>query len=208
MKFKKWIGTNKSELKQKIENLYYTDYPIQGNEGHALIVVTLLAYDRNKYVTIQYGEIIDSIKSGYIYKSIDGKRKMSRKELFSLPTEVNKAIPSSLDVANELKKFRREKVSYCVWIGNKRTEFGSIAYAVNFVKNRIKHTVEDIVITRKSENKTSWSHEQILEVCKNDVFDHHVRNGSARCSGFLSKKHFRKLQIEASKRFCATLPTS
>ena len=181
--------------------MYYKDYPIEGNESSDLIAIELLAYDRNKYVTVKYKELIDSIKSGYIYKLVEGDKKfLSKNDVFSLPVEVGEGRPSRKDIANELKSSRHKKTSYNVWIDGKREEFDTILSAVNFVRNRIKHTVHDVEITRQVKNKNFWTNETIVEICGIYVHDYVSRKNSARCSGFLSKKHFRVLQKLAQQR--------
>lgn len=56
MKFKKWNGTNKSELKQKIESTYYNDYPTKPIGGS------------NPYHCCAYCEVSCPEINGNLYK--------------------------------------------------------------------------------------------------------------------------------------------
>lgn len=180
--------------------MYYTDYPIEGNESSDLIPIELLAYDRDKYVTVKYKDVVESTKSGYIYKFNGGKKYLSKKELFSLPTQAGDSFPSKRNIAKELKDSRKKKTSYSVWIDDTRSKFDTLDSTLGFVRGRISNTVHDIEILREIRKKNSWQQDTILEICENNVYDYVSRKNSARSSGFLSKKHFRALQRLAEQR--------
>ncbi|WP_087864421.1 hypothetical protein [Comamonas thiooxydans] len=95
--------------------LFTTDYPIEGNEAHSWIQVQLLAYDRNRYVAVQHGAVIEWIKAGYVRKAKASSapvKYLSRKDLYSLPREVGGPKPSCFAVHLELKAYRKRETDY------------------------------------------------------------------------------------------------
>lgn len=68
--------------------MLFTDYPMAPNQPEGFVPVTVLSYDRNKYVTVQYAGHLHSIKRGYLRRNAQGDGYVSLLELYSLPTEV------------------------------------------------------------------------------------------------------------------------
>lgn len=93
---------------------FFTDYPVVGNPDGKRVPVQLLAYDRNKYVTVSYNGHTDKVKSGYITDA-EGKPTPGYKNtLYELPYEVGgPAVPRREAVA-ALKKLYRRGMSYIV----------------------------------------------------------------------------------------------
>ena len=173
--------------------MFYTDYPMIGNESRQEIEVALLTYDRNKYVTVKFGDYEDSVKSGYIYKYVSGKKKsLSKKDILSLPACPEDRLPSRKSVENEIKLSRKRKTTYTVWVSNERVDFDTLKSMIKYVIHKTTSTSDDICVSRCVTSKHSWSTTPIFEIEGNEIFEY-GRNGVARSSGWLSKRHYRML---------------
>lgn len=181
---------------------FYTDYPIAGNEEGVVVAIELLAYDRNKYLTVRFGDSTEEVKTGYVYKVINGKTKkwLSTKDILSLPTSTDAKAPTQRDIHSELKSKRSKKTTYSVWVGGTRSEFNTLKEVFAFVFPFVTNTTKDIVVMKEFRSKHSWYNAAIVEVTGNDVWDFPERRRGARNSGVLSKKYFRELQKLAQYR--------
>lgn len=180
--------------------MFYTDYPISGNESGQEIQVSLLAYDRNKYVTVKFQDYEDSVKSGHIYKYVSGKKKfLSKKDVLSLPACVGDAAPSRKLVESEIKLARKRKTTYTVWVGTNKRDFYTLKSMLKYVIHKISSTGENIYASRCVKSKYSWDTTPIFEIEGSQVFEY-GRNGVARSSGWLSNKNYRNISGVAYKR--------
>lgn len=103
----------------------YTDYPVGAHTG--TIKVELLAYDRDKYVTVRAGTDVEDVKTGYLFQDKDLKRHLSVITLYSLPSEEGKPVPTRLKAHAEMMKHRRRhKTRYSLWVGDKRFEYSNL----------------------------------------------------------------------------------
>lgn len=84
----------------------YTDYPLVENQAKGPVAVTVLAYDRNLYCTVQYAGHTYEVKSGYIYRDEAGTKSLRLIDLYSLPRDVGAAKPSRREVFEELRAKR------------------------------------------------------------------------------------------------------
>lgn len=173
--------------------MFHTDFPISGNESGQEVQLNLLAYDRNKYVTVKFQDYEDSVKSGYIYKYVSGKKKfLSKRDVMSLPISVKGIAPSRKSIEEEIKCSRKRKTTYTVWIGTNKRDFYTLKSVLKYVIHKMKSTSEDIYVSRCVKSKYSWDTTPIFEIEGSQVFEY-GRNGVARSSGWLSNRHYRML---------------
>lgn len=68
----------------------WTDYPLSNKPDHypEFVEVEVLAYDRNKYVVVEYDGRQHTIKAGYLYSTKSANAEDLEKELAALPESV------------------------------------------------------------------------------------------------------------------------
>lgn len=175
---------------------YYTDYPITGNEVGDDVEIEVLSYDRNKYLTVLYRGNTDEVKTGYVYKLTNqGRKSLSVQELYSLPINQGATKPTRLEVSLKLKARRKRKTQYRVWSGNRSFMFDSLQSVLKWIVKQIKtDSTLSLSVLREVRGKGSWSSKAVVDIEGALVYDITDNKQGARCSGFLSKKHYRKLQ--------------
>jgi hypothetical protein len=98
-------------------NIAFTDYPLDECVGALMVEVEMLAYDRDKYVTVRYGEQVTSIKRCYLYLAPDMEKLVTRKQLYRLPLEVDGSMRTRRQVHHEMMlDRRRKKTTYDLFI--------------------------------------------------------------------------------------------
>ncbi len=104
---------------------YYTDYPINGVDG--VKEVEVLAYDRNKYVTVLFQGKTTAIKAGYLMQDEALTKPVLRRQLLALPAEEGGSVPSRREIHAELKQMRRQhRTSYTLLVGDEAHEYRSL----------------------------------------------------------------------------------
>lgn len=138
----------------------FTDYPIDGATG--VIEVAMLAYDRNKYVTVQYGNTIEEVKSGYLYLDAGLKQPYGARRLYALPLEVDGTVPTRRQAHAELMgRRRRHQTKYVLWVGEVRHQYRHLHEALrHFGRACDEH---NCVLMRNKDNGRTWSSECFVE---------------------------------------------
>lgn len=137
----------------------FTEYPLQNSQG--VIAVDLLAYDRNKYVTVGVGSATEEVKAGYLFCDEALKKRVSDRQLYALPQKLGGASPTRLEVHKELKAIRRRHVTlYIVWVGNSRCEYRSLHAALRHFGRMCQK--EDCEVMRQRFRKFSSVSDSII----------------------------------------------
>lgn len=177
---------------------YFTDYPIEGNADGAMVQVELLAYDRNKYITVKYKGEIDEVKSGYIYSDPAVLRSLTQKEVFALPQTLHARRPHKLHIAQELRKARITKVTYLLRLfdsgkalSTKLTPFKSRSDAIRAFIAELDKGLEGrcIFLSRKINNSRMSSIDDMLGVEEGEYFE----TGSRGRTGRVTRKDYIKI---------------
>lgn len=138
----------------------YTDYPLIENTPTQMYVVDVLAYDRNKYLALQYNDEIHWVKAGYVYKDPVSYKTLSRNALLKLPVRVGLMAPSRKEVAREIKLGRAKKTIYTVVTDTHTTVYKNLNKALNRFKQTWRST--ETKLFRKVSRSYSFSHECLL----------------------------------------------
>lgn len=117
---------------KQLNTIGFTDYPIDGQSDDSIHQIKLLAYDRNKYATVQLqnGHITD-IKTGYVFQDPTLSKHINIRVWFSLPTELDGAIPTRKQVQANLKAIWKRKTYYKVYVASSSLEVPSIVKRFN-----------------------------------------------------------------------------
>lgn len=138
----------------------FTDYPLNGSTG--VIEVTVLAYDRNKYVTVRHGETLESVKSGYLYRDVQLRHWFGESWLYALPEEVGGPVPTRKAVHAELRAIRRRhRTTYTLWVGDKKHPYGTLKAALRHFGRVFRD--QDCALSRQQEVRHSWRQDSIVE---------------------------------------------
>lgn len=140
----------------------YTDYPLPEHQG--AVKVQLLAYDRNKYVTVDFQGFCEGVKSGYLFSDAALSTPLTWAALFRLPRSVEHRWPTRKAVAAELKARRKRKTHYFLWLGEKRRTVGTLKAALRLIA-RDRQTV-DCMLDRRTEFMSTT----LLETERGSVF--------------------------------------
>ena len=139
----------------------YTDYPIEGNPDSKVIEVELLAYDRNKYVTVRRGDVTESVKSGYLYRDPAQARWIGRMVLALLPKEEGEKPPTRREIAAERKERRDCRTTYVLWVAKVRHPYATLAAVMrHFARS---YATADCVLMRFQCRGYSSTTECVLE---------------------------------------------
>lgn len=129
----------------------YTDYPLPEHQG--VVKVQLLAYDRNKYVTVDFQGFYEGVKSGYLFADAALTKHLTWAKLYSLPRSVEHHWPTRKEVAAELKARRKRKTHYFLWLGDERRSVGTLKAALRLIA-RDRRKV-DCMLDRRTEFMTT-----------------------------------------------------
>lgn len=177
---------------------YFTDYPIQGNADGAMVQVELLAYDRNKFITVKYKGEVDEVKSGYIYSDPAVLRRLTQNEVFALPLTPQARRPQKLHIARELRKARITKVTYLLrrfeageTMSTKLTPFKSRSDAIRAFIAELDNGLEGrcLFLSRKINNSRMSSIDDMLGVEDGEYFE----TGSRGRTGRVTHKDYVKI---------------
>lgn len=164
----------------------YTDYTINGSTG--IIQVEALSYDRNKYVTVRYGNIIDEIKSGYLYLDPGLQHFIGQRRLYALPMEPGEKPRTRRQVHAELMiNRRRHKTTYVLYLGEEKYVHDQLGDALRHFGRVFRQ--RDCWLMKKSETKNCWSSEAVVE-SENGELIIPVRCGRASIAIFHTR-HYR-----------------
>lgn len=104
---------------------FYTDYPINGTDG--VKEVEVLAYDRNKYVTVRFQGKTTAIKAGYLRQDEALTNPVLRRQLRVLPVKEDGSVPTRREIHAELKQMRRQhRTAYTLLVGDDAYEYRSL----------------------------------------------------------------------------------
>lgn len=137
----------------------FTDYPIDGYNG--VHQVEVLAYDRDKYATVRIGSSVEDVKSGYLFRDPALTRHLSRVSLYRLPQEVGEPADSHEEVQRELKRLRRRRADYTLWVGDIAHQYKSLAEALGHM-SRVPCT-ETTLLRRCRHFKCGFVSECLME---------------------------------------------
>lgn len=129
----------------------YTDYPLPEHQG--VVKVRLLAYDRNKYVTVDFQGYCDGVKSGYLFSDAALTKHLTQAKLYRLPRSVDQSWPTRKAVAAELKAGRKRKTHYFLWLGDERRTVGTLKAALRLIARDRKKV--DCMLDRRTEFLTT-----------------------------------------------------
>lgn len=108
----------------------FTDYPIEGNPDSVVIEVEVLAYDRNKYVIVRRGDVVEEIKSGYLLSDAGLTKHFGRKFFYSLPQAVGGRWPTRREIHAEYAQHRVRTTTYTLWVGNAKHKYATLDAAL------------------------------------------------------------------------------
>lgn len=93
----------------------FTDYPVEGNPDSKVVEVTVLAYDRDKYATVEYNGTQSDVKTGYIFKDPELKVYFNNRVWYTTPREVGLPTQTKLRACREYKHSAKKSIWYSVW---------------------------------------------------------------------------------------------
>lgn len=124
--------------------------------------VTLLAYDRDKYVTVQGAGEPYSVKLGRVFADAALTRRLNAYRVFGLPTEVGGTKPRRQAVQAEIRAVRqRRHTSYTLWVGSVRTHCRTLAEAL--LHFRLRYRTHDCALMLYRTRGRCWSTVPVLE---------------------------------------------
>lgn len=114
----------------------YTNYPFPelGDPG-IVRQVRVIAYDRNKYATVLVGNIVSTVKAGYLYSDKELSKRFRNSKWYNVPVIAGDPLPTRREMAAE-KKDDRVAVSYKLYangfIIKKKTRDAALTCARKF----------------------------------------------------------------------------
>lgn len=163
----------------------YTDYPVNGSTG--VIKVEMLAYDRDKYVTVRHGDNIEEVKTGYLFQDDKLQQFFNMTHFCSLPSELNESKPTRRQVCAEVMAHRRRHhTTYTLWIGKNIQTYRNLHQALRHFGRVFRE--QDCALFRSRAIGRTWSSESFVE-SEGGVLVIPVRAGTMR--GLLSAHHRR-----------------
>lgn len=109
----------------------FTNYPLLGIDDQ-VYAVSLICYDRNKYVKVILSGITYEIKLGYIFKDIGCTVNFrNNNKLYALPKFDGGMRNTKLQVVQDLKKERKRKTQYYLYTEANTFKFKTLDSAIS-----------------------------------------------------------------------------
>lgn len=176
----------------------FTDYPLLSAENPGIFPVTALAYDCNKYVTVQFAGHTYEVKSGYLYKDLALTKRVSSRDVYRLPYEIGGPRKTERQVAHHFSRKNRRTTQYFVVAktpaGDSATTHKSLSAAISKIKSAIRSKkYETIFLT--SCTKTARGFETLcwMGITGDEIHDFLPSSSSSRSTGLLPFKWYRAL---------------
>lgn len=140
----------------------YTTYQFS-DDTPTITKIKLLAYDRDRYVTITFdgAECLYDVKGAYIFSDPSCSKTIKRRVLFKLPCNVAQPAPTNLQRATEIKLSRKSTIVYDVWCDGMKKQFKNLHDALQYFASRHKQCT-NCFVNMHTNNKHFYSGRSIV----------------------------------------------